>query len=137
LLLLRNEITQRWVTLKTRLSFEIRKKCQTLVFNLIKTYLFYFQGYNSVCGFDLWTSGSNFGTDDFAWASGKKPFKSSDLNWKSGQPKKADGDCVAINFSNQTANDSTFSLGNCADEKFFICEVKLIFNYLLIFMKVN
>jgi len=44
---------------------------------------------------------------------------------------------VSLQFSNQTANDSTFSLGNCADEKFFICEVKLIFIYLLVFMKEN
>jgi len=72
---------------------------------------------------DLWTSGSNFGTDDYSWAAGKKPFKQSDLNWKSGQPKKTDGDCVMLQFSNKSANASTFSLGNCAEEKFFTCEV--------------
>jgi len=80
-------------------------------------------GYPSLCGFDLWTSGSNFGTDEYAWAAGKKLFQRNTINWKSDQPKTADGDCVSINFSNKTANESTFSLGKCAEEKYFTCEV--------------
>jgi len=95
--------------------------------NTYPDYIFnsFIQGYPSVCGADLWTSGSNFGTDDYAWASGKKPLRQSELNWKSGQPKRTDGDCVFLQFSNQSANASTYSLGNCAEEKNFTCEVYL------------
>jgi len=88
-------------------------------------YLFISKGYDSICGIDLWTSGSNFGTEEYVWCSKRKPFKSSDLNWKSGQPK-AEGDCVSLQLSNQSL---TFSLGNCAEERFFTCEVKLLKKY--------
>jgi len=81
-------------------------------------------GYSPVAGVDFWTSGSDAGVDgNYFWCSEMKEFKLNEVNWKSGQPNSADGDCVTVKFSNTSANMSTYSVGNCADEKLFVCEV--------------
>jgi len=73
---------------------------------------------------DFWTSATDVGCDDkYLWCSGSKDFNHDEVNWKDEQPKSADGDCVFLQFSNTSVNLSTYSLGSCAEEKRFICEV--------------
>jgi len=73
---------------------------------------------------EQWTSGTDAGSDDnYFWCPGTKSFSENDVNWKLGQPNSADGDCVFVQFSNKSANSSTYSSGICTEEKYFICEV--------------
>ena len=73
-----------------------------------------------------WTSAKTDGPDgSMIWCNGKKSVDATQVNWKAEQPKLADGNCVFVQFSNSSANLTTFSLGNCAQEKKFICEVYL------------
>jgi hypothetical protein len=81
-------------------------------------------GYPIISGIDLWTSGADTGsTDEYAWCSIKRALKTEESNWKMGEPKPSQGDCIFMQFSSSNANDSTFALGNCADDKNFVCEV--------------
>jgi hypothetical protein len=55
------------------------------------------------------------------WCSKKGSAIDEPLNWVSGQPA-VDG-CLALTLSNSSVNESTFSLGDCNVEQYFVCEV--------------
>jgi hypothetical protein len=77
-------------------------------------------------GIEYWTSGTDQGCDDtYLWCAGKKEinFVHKEVNWRNSQRNSADGDCTFVKFSNKNANDSTYALANCAQQKQFICEV--------------
>jgi hypothetical protein len=77
-----------------------------------------------VINVEHWTSAKDGGTRGiFEWCSEKVSVNMQETNWKGSKPKLADGKCVFVQFSNTTANLTTFSLGDCAQEKKFLCEV--------------
>jgi len=79
-------------------------------------------------GTDYWTSGTDVGLDDsYFWCANMTAFEHPNVNWKNGQPVAADGDCVFVQFSNVSANASSYALGNCEEKKSFVCEVKLAY----------
>ncbi|XP_059474381.1 uncharacterized protein LOC132196029 [Neocloeon triangulifer] len=80
---------------------------------------------SSLVNIDFWTSGSDKDCDGrYRWCSIERDFISRDVNWKSGAPDSIAGDCVSVNFSNTTANQSTYATNNCSKELLFICEVR-------------
>jgi hypothetical protein len=80
-----------------------------------------------VVNIEHWTSAKNAGPDgSMMWCNGKTSVQIKQVNWKGGQPNLSDGNCVFVQFSNISANLTTFSLGDCAQERKFICEVKPI-----------
>jgi len=86
------------------------------------------KGFPKISTVEYWTSGTDFGADgSFFWCSDKKVLRPKRLNWKSGQPKAADGECLFYQFSG-----STFSLGKCDAERNFVCEVQknIFFSFL-------
>jgi len=86
-----------------------------------------------VVNIEHWTSAKTVGPDaSMMWCNGKQSVDSKQVNWKAGQPKLADGNCVFVQFSNSSANLTTFSLGDCAQERKFICDV--IYDYLTYFI---
>ncbi|XP_059486554.1 mucin-5AC-like isoform X2 [Neocloeon triangulifer] len=87
---------------------------------------------------DFWTSGTDKECDDwYRWCSIERDFLSRNVNWKSGEPNSNNGDCVSINFSNATANQSTFSVTNCSKELQFICEESALLPKLTSCMKLQ
>jgi hypothetical protein len=52
----------------------------------------------------------------------KIPIELAEVNWNAGEPNQANGDCIYFQLSNSSANGSQFALGNCAEEKNFVCE---------------
>lgn len=87
--------------------------------------------YDPVIGVEHWTSATDEGSDgNFVWCNGKTSVNMNELNWKGGEPNLAHGNCAFVQFSNSSANWTTFSLGDCAQKKRFICEVKVSFNNL-------
>jgi Lectin C-type domain len=71
-----------------------------------------------------WTSAKDDAPEGtFVWCNGNASVNMQETNWKGGQPKLADGKCVFVQFSNRTANLTTFSLGDCDQKRKFICEV--------------
>jgi hypothetical protein len=77
-----------------------------------------------VVNIEHWTSAKTDGPDgSMIWCNGKKSVDTAQINWKAEQPNLADGNCVFVQFSNSSANLTTFSLGDCAQERKFICEV--------------
>jgi hypothetical protein len=81
--------------------------------------------YDTVINVEHWTSATAGGGADgnLMWCNGKTSLNIQETNWKSGQPNLADGKCVFVQFSNRTANLTTFSLGDCAQKRKFLCEV--------------
>jgi hypothetical protein len=87
-------------------------------------------GYPIISGHDLWTSGSDAeGDDTYVWSALKLPMELSEVNWKTGEPNSAMGECVFFQFSNSSVTESKFALANCSEEKKFVCEVKLAEKY--------
>jgi hypothetical protein len=82
-----------------------------------------------VINVEHWTSasGENSG-GKLMWGNGKTSLNIEETNWKVGQPNLADGKCVFVQFSNETANRTTFSMGDCAQKRKFLCEV-ITFNF--------
>lgn len=80
-------------------------------------------GYPVTADIELWTSGSRSSDNKYAWCADDKKLDQSTINWKSGQPSSADGDCVSFQLSKFSANLSTFTMGQCTDQKRFVCEV--------------
>jgi hypothetical protein len=78
-----------------------------------------------VVNIEHWTSAKTANLDgSLMWCNGKTSLENNQVNWKGGeQPKLADGNCVFVQFSKSSANLTTFSLGDCAQERKFICEV--------------
>jgi len=75
-------------------------------------------------GIDLWTSGMDYGCEGkYTWCNGMREVDHDKVNWLGGKPNSADGDCIFTRFSNKSVDASTIALGNCADEKNFLCEV--------------
>jgi hypothetical protein len=66
---------------------------------------------------------------NFLWCAEQKAFHHEQVNWKSGQPESesTDGDCVFVNYSSKSVNESTFALSNCTEKKNFGCEVRFRF----------
>jgi hypothetical protein len=87
-----------------------------------------------VVDIELWTSGTDRGYDgNYVWCSSKNFLNTKEVNWKSGQPKTADGHCMFVQFSNKSANQTFVSMGDCSQKRKFICQVKsVIFLHLLI-----
>jgi hypothetical protein len=80
--------------------------------------------YDPVVNVEHWTSATGDAPENnLAWCNGKKSLDMKEVNWKGGQPIVADGNCVFVQFSNKTSNETTFSLGNCTQKRKFICEV--------------
>lgn len=76
---------------------------------------------------ELWTSATDEGSDeDFMWCNGNTSVNIKEVNWKGGQPNVADGNCAFVQFSNSSANLTTFSLGDCTKKKKFLCEVYVL-----------
>jgi hypothetical protein len=73
---------------------------------------------------EYWTSATEVGTDgSFVWCNGETTLDTNETNWKNGKPNNADGHCLFIEFSNETANLTTVSLGDCNLKRKFVCEV--------------
>jgi hypothetical protein len=89
--------------------------------------------YDTVINVEHWTSATAGGGADgnLMWCNGKTSLNIQETNWKSGQPNLADGKCVFVQFSNRTANLTTFSLGDCAQKRKFLCEVITLSFFLL------
>jgi hypothetical protein len=84
--------------------------------------------YDPVVNIEHWTSAKTDGPDgSMMWCNGNTSVEINQVNWKAEQPKLVDGNCVFVQFSNSSANLTTFSLGDCAQERKFICEVYLIY----------
>jgi hypothetical protein len=83
-----------------------------------------FTVYSLVTNIEYWTSGSDCASDDnYVWTAKDKNLAFAEVNWEKGQPNSVDGDCAFVKFSNISVNLSTFSLGNCATERLFVCEL--------------
>jgi Lectin C-type domain len=81
-------------------------------------------GYDPVVKIEHWTSVTDEGSaGNFMWCSNKTFLDMKYVNWKSGQPNNADGHCAFVQFSEKSANQSTFSMGDCTQKRKFICEV--------------
>jgi Lectin C-type domain len=80
-------------------------------------------GYNITSGFDIWTSATGKDSSRIEWCASTKEFVESNMNWKTGKPNRADGDCTAIFLSNVNANSTTLSQRNCMEKLRFVCEV--------------
>jgi hypothetical protein len=77
-----------------------------------------------VVNIEHWTSGTDQGSDgNFMWCGNKLFLNKKDVNWKSGQPKSADGHCIFISFSEKSANQTFYSMGDCMQKRNFVCEV--------------
>jgi hypothetical protein len=84
--------------------------------------------YDPVINVEHWTSASGDSSgSNLMWGNGKT-LNIQETNWKAGQPNLADGKCVFVQFSNKTANLTTFSMGDCAQKRKFLCEV-ITFNF--------
>jgi hypothetical protein len=84
--------------------------------------------YDPVINVEHWTSASGDSSGgNLMWGNGKT-LNIQETNWKVGQPNLADGKCVFVQFSNKTANLTTFSMGDCAQKRKFLCEV-ITFNF--------
>jgi len=84
--------------------------------------------YDPVINVEHWTSASGDSSGgNLMWGNGKT-LNIQETNWKVGQPNFTDGKCVFVQFSNKTANLTTFSMGDCAQKRKFLCEVKT-FNF--------
>jgi hypothetical protein len=80
--------------------------------------------YRPVVNVEHWTSAKDGVTEgNWKWCNGDTSVNIQETNWKGGQPNAADGECMFVQFSNRTANLTTFSLGDCAQKKRFMCEV--------------
>jgi hypothetical protein len=80
--------------------------------------------YDPVINVEHWTSASGDSSGgNFMWCNGNISLDIKETNWKDGQPKFADGKCVFVQFSNSSANRTTFSLGDCTQKRKFLCEV--------------
>jgi hypothetical protein len=92
---------------------------------------FHNPGFSAVINTELWTSATDEGFDDnYVWCNGRSNMDVRQVNWKSGgQPNSLDGNCVFVQFSNQSANLTTFSLGDCTQKRKFMCEVFTYDNY--------
>jgi hypothetical protein len=80
------------------------------------------KGYSETTANELWTSASG-SLDNYMWCVNGNLLDQATLNWKSGQPSASDGNCVHVQFSNTSAHLTTYAIGQCADEKNFVCEV--------------
>jgi hypothetical protein len=73
---------------------------------------------------DFWTSGTDKGCKrQYKWCSKNEEMNVGEINWKSGEPNSASGDCVFVKFSNASADASTYAVADCSEVKNFICEV--------------
>jgi Lectin C-type domain len=80
--------------------------------------------YDPVVNVEHWTSAKDVNNKgNLKWCNGKTSVNLQETNWKGGKPVLADGNCVFVQFSNSTANQTTFSLGDCDQKKKFLCEV--------------
>jgi len=81
--------------------------------------------YDPVINVEHWTSamGEDSGGNWMSWCNGKISLNVKETNWKGGKPHFADGRCVFVQFSNSSANLTTFSLGDCTQKRKFLCEV--------------
>jgi hypothetical protein len=81
-------------------------------------------GYDPVINVEHWTSAKDDAPDGkLVWCNGNTSLNTKKVSWKGDQPNLADGNCVFVQFSNTTANLTTFSLGDCDQKRKFICEV--------------
>jgi hypothetical protein len=80
-------------------------------------------GYNITSGFDIWTSATGKGSSRIEWCANTKEFDEAKINWKNGQPNRADGDCTALVLSSVNANSTTLSQRNCMEKRRYVCEV--------------
>jgi hypothetical protein len=77
-----------------------------------------------VVNVEHWTSGTDDGADGkYMWCGSKLFLNMQDINWESGQPKSADGNCIFVQLSDKSANKTYFSTGDCTQKRKFICEV--------------
>jgi hypothetical protein len=82
------------------------------------------KGYPVISGYDLWTTGSDpENIDIYSWCSMKKAVDRTQVNWRDGEPNAANGDCMHFQLSNSSASESKFAIGNCEEQKRFVCEV--------------
>jgi Lectin C-type domain len=80
--------------------------------------------FNTITNIEHWTSGKDGITEgNLKWCNGNMSLNVQETNWKGGKPNLANGKCVVVQFSNTTANLTTFSLGDCTQKRKFICEV--------------
>jgi hypothetical protein len=80
-----------------------------------------------VSNIEYWTSATDIGTKgSFMWCNGESSLETTEANWKNGKPNNADGHCLFIQFSNETADNTTVSLGDCNQKKKFLCEVNTL-----------
>jgi hypothetical protein len=83
-------------------------------------------GYDPVVNIEHWTSGTDRGYDgNHVWCSTKNFLNMNEVNWKSGQPSSADGHCMFVQFSDESANKTFLSMGDCAQKRKFVCQVIL------------
>lgn len=92
--------------------------------------------YAPVVNIDHWTSGTDEGYDNnHVWCSTKNLVNMKEVNWKSGQPKIADGHCMFVKYSDKSANQTFVSMGDCSQKRKFICQVTCTLQILELFFQ--
>lgn len=72
---------------------------------------------------DLWMSASRSSDKKYVWCTDGSEFDRISLNWKSGEPSNAGGECISVKFSKKSAHLTTYAMGQCAEKRKFVCEV--------------
>ncbi|XP_065342115.1 uncharacterized protein LOC135940912 [Cloeon dipterum] len=77
------------------------------------------------CGRDFWTSGTNRGCPGaYFWCSESEKLNKEEIaNWKNGKvPSESADQCIFINLSNSTLNETYLGADSCTKLKPFLCE---------------
>jgi len=59
----------------------------------------------------------------FVWCGDGSEFDQKTLDWGTAQSSSAAGNCLFGQLSNNSANYSSYAMGQCDNEKNFVCEV--------------
>ncbi|XP_065342023.1 uncharacterized protein LOC135940859 [Cloeon dipterum] len=81
--------------------------------------------YPDQCGRDFWTSGTNRGCPGaHFWCSENEKLNKEEIaNWKNGKmPSESSDQCIFINLSNSTLNETYLGADSCTKQKQFLCE---------------
>jgi len=77
---------------------------------------------------EYWTSGSDSDCpSNYFWCSKEAQFVKSQVFWKAKHPDPAIGNCVHVQVAiNDTKQNLEMGTSSCADEKYFVCEVRQV-----------